>query len=141
MTRLLTKFVLGISLATGLVAAASKASAQAPTAMTVTVPFAFTADSYAFDAGRYTVSASQSLLTLTNLDTNKTSTVIIRSNLVDRNDGPTRLTFQRRYGQTYLAQVWTSGRSSHSELISHPKARPEIASLTLPDATFEVATK
>jgi hypothetical protein len=141
MTRLLTKLVLGFSLAAGIIAAVPTASAQQRVAMTVDVPFAFTANNVSFAPGRYYVQASDHYLTLSNLSTDKTSFVIIRSDLGDINHGPTRLTFSRRDGQTYLKQVWTDGKSAHSELISHPKPRREIGQVMLPDATFEIATK
>jgi hypothetical protein len=141
MTRLLTKLALSSALAIGLIAATTTASAQKPTMMTVTVPFAFTADNVSFNAGTYSVQATDHFLTLRNVQTDKTSVVIVRTDHLEANQGPSRLSFNRRYGQTYLSQIWTDGSSTHTELITHPKPNRELGKATPPDATFEVATK
>lgn len=142
MTRLLTKLALGTSLALGIFAASTTtASAQQRIGMRVNVPFAFTADSVAFAPGQYYVQTGEHFLTLRNIATDKTAQVIIRSDSGSTNAGPTRLTFKRIHGQTYLAQVWQAGQSAHSELIGHPKPLRELGQMTSPDATFEVATK
>ena len=141
MTRILAKFALSLSLATGLIAGTSTAFAESETLMTVTVPFAFTANNVSLPAGTYTVRASEHFVKFTDNSTDKTVAVIIRHEDGKANTGPSRLTFRRQYGQTYLAQIWTEGNSLHTELLTHPKPNREIGQTTLPDATFEVATK
>jgi hypothetical protein len=141
-TRILPKLALSLSLATGLVAGTSTAFAESPTStMTVNVPFAFSANRISLPAGAYTVQASEHFLKFTNAATNKTLVVVIRRDDGTANHGPSRLTFHKVNGQTYLSQVWTEGTSLHTELLSHPKINREIAQLTQPETTFEIATK
>ena len=142
MKSIFPKLALSLSLATGLVAGTASAFAESPTStMTVDVPFAFSANRIALPAGAYTVQASEHFLKFTNTATDKTSVVIIRRDDGTANHGPSRLTFHRVNGQTYLSQVWTEGTALHSELLSHPKINREIGQLAQPETTFEIATK
>jgi hypothetical protein len=141
MTRLLTKLALGLSLATGLIVATAAASAEVRNNMTVTVPFPFAVGKASFPAGTYSIQTSENFLRITDVNTNKTSVTVVRSNWGEASHGSSRLTFYRRYGQTYLTKVWIDEISTQSELISHPKPRREIGQTILPDATFEIATK
>jgi hypothetical protein len=141
MTRILPNLALSLSLATGLIAGTSTAFAETESLMTVTVPFSFTANDVSFPAGTYSVRSSDKFVKLTNISTDKTAAVIARGGDGTYNNGPSRLTFRQHDGQAYLAQVWTEGSSLHSELIVHLKHNREIGRATLPDKTFEIATK
>jgi hypothetical protein len=130
-----------LTLTAGITAATRPAAAQSTTKrMTVTIPFAFSADKRPMPAGTYTVEIStDNLISFSDAKTGQSSIVMVRTDSFTPNKGGTRLTFRRVSGQTYLSQVWVAGSSRHSELISHPKALGEIAKLSVPDATFEIA--
>jgi hypothetical protein len=142
-TRIFANAALALSLTAGLSAATRTASAQSGTTrMTVTVPFAFSADKKPMPAGTYTVAIDKDrFLTFNNTQTGKTTVVLIRTDSYTANRGGTRLTFHRESGQTYLSQIWVSGSSIHSELISHPKPQRELALLSQPDTTIELAAE
>jgi hypothetical protein len=139
-----TNFALSLSLAAGVLAVTATASAQVPTRMNVTIPFAFTADDVSLSAGTYYVeTTTDHFLTLRNINTDKTSVVMIRPDVGESNSGPTRLTFHRHMGQTYLAQVWSAGTGQHSELTTHPKPRRdrEAIQLAQKDSVVEIASR
>lgn len=137
----LTNLALSLSLAAGALAATATASAQQITRMKVTVPFAFTADKTSLTAGTYYVEVrADHFLRFTNVETMASKVVLVSPDSGKSNSGPSRLTFHRQSGHTYLAQVWTSGSDVHSELISHPKPQPQFEA-SLQDATFDISTK
>lgn len=139
---ILSKFVLSLSLAAGLLAATASASAQ--TQLRVTIPFDFTADNVPLPAGAYTVTRSTqspNFLYLSNVKTGETHPVVVRNDSSERNHGSARLTFRRQPGGIYLSQVWSQTSSMHSELVSHPKPSKEMAKASKPASTFDIATK
>jgi hypothetical protein len=137
----ITKMFLSLSLATGLLCAATSAPAQ--TTASVTIPFAFSANNQYVAAGSYKVQLlSDRFLSLRNTRTDKSQVLMVRpeSGRVIETQG--RLIFQRNGGRNYLKQVWIAGTSVHSELAVHPSHNQELAKQTPQEgSTIEVALK
>ncbi len=136
---ILTNLLLSLPLATGLLCAATNASAQ--TSETVTIPFEFSADHQLVQAGSYEVRLlSSSFLTLYNLKTAKTQILMVRPDEGRVIETRGRLVFRRDETGSHLTQVWIVGKSSHSELAFQPKPGQAMAKNN-PVATFEIALK
>jgi hypothetical protein len=137
---LVSNFALSLSLAAGLFAAGTSASAQSPTRLKATIPFNFSANKAALPAGTYIIErTSADMLLLRNIETEQAKFFMVRLDSGQINRGASRLIFHREAGQTYLTQVWVEGSSLHSELLSHPKPHRELAKLAPPASTFEIA--
>lgn len=136
---ILTRMLLGVALATGLLYTAASASAQR---MSVTVPFAFTANHQALPAGFYEVQ----MLSNRHVALRNTVTEEIQLFMVHPVEGqnpeetPGRLVFVRVGQQFHLNQVWVAGKSTHSDMVVQHKADRELAKgLTPTGPTVEVA--
>jgi len=95
---ILTNLLLSLPLATGLLCAATNASAQTGSSISqsVAVPFAFTANHVQVPAGNYEVRIlSNGLLSLRNVDTAKAEFLMIRRDEDRAVDTRSRLVFQR----------------------------------------------
>ena len=93
-------------------------------------------------AGSYEVERlSNCLLSLRNLQTEKTEILMVRAagggNLETRG----RLVFQRDGSGNYLTQVRIAGKSSYSELIVKPVPGQAVAKNIPPGSSFEIAMK
>lgn len=141
--RILANAALALTLTAGISAASRTATAQSNIVrVKVTVPFAFSADKKPMPAGTYAVEINKEhFVTFSNTETGKTTVVLTRTDSYTPNKAGSRLTFHREAGQTYLSQIWVAGSSNHTELISHPKPQRELASLSQPDATIELAAE
>lgn len=141
-SRILSHLALGLTLSIGIAAATGAASAQT-TQIMAKVPFAFSADNHALQAGTYVVviSSQNRTLTLENLATGEFVNIIAHENSWEDNKGGTRLTFRREAGKVYLTKVWVAGRTIHSDVPVHIKQNREMAALSKGDSTFEVAAE
>ena len=139
---LLSHLLLSLPLATGLLCAAPAASAQT-TILTVNVPFAFTANNHRVAAGSYLVRyRSERFLVLSNQKTSRTEFFMVRPEAGRAIETASRLTFHRNGGQYYLAQIWMSGSSVHSEMVAKPRRNQEVAQVNPPaEQTIELAMK
>lgn len=137
----LTNLFLNLSLATGLLCAATSASAQ--TTASVTIPFAFSAGHQYVAAGSYKVQLlSDRFLSLRNIKTDKTQIVMVCPESGQVIETRSRLIFQRHDGQLSLKQVWIAGTNMHSELYAHTKPERTVAKEIPPlESTFELALK
>jgi hypothetical protein len=94
-SQILTNLLLILPLATGLLCAASNASAQ--TSATFTVPFAFSANNWDMPAGSYNVQRlTYRIVSLRNLKTGRNHLLMVRPDDSERmTDTTGRLVFQR----------------------------------------------
>ena len=131
----LSKLMLSLSLATGLLLCAG-ANASAQTTASVTIPFAFSADNQNVTAGSYKVELlSDRFLSLRNTATNQTWVLMIRPETGSAIETRGHLTFQQEGSRKYLAQIWIAGTSMHSEMaIQHKHERNLAKSDTAPSA-------
>jgi hypothetical protein len=141
-SRILSNLLLSLPLATTLLCAAPHAGAQ--NSASFTVPFAFSANNQNVPAGSYNVQpVSSCILALHNVKTGRRLFLMVLPNDSGRAiETQSRLVF-RRYGtHAYLTQVWSSGTSTHSELVVQPKTERDLAKGS-PQAgsSFEVALK
>jgi hypothetical protein len=138
----LTNLILSLSLATGLLGAGANASAQsAESAVSVTIPFAFSANQQSVPAGSYKVQLlSDRFLSLRNIKTDKTEILLVRPDEGRVIETRGRLIFRRDGGRNYLTQVWIAGTNVHSELAVRPRTKQAFAKGVPPqDSSFEVA--
>jgi hypothetical protein len=137
----LTNLFLSLALATGLLCAATGASAQTTTK--VTIPFGFSAGHQYVPAGSYQVQLlSDRFLSLRNIKTDKTQVVMVRPESGQVTETQGRLVFQRHEGRLSLKQVWIAGTNMHSELVCAHGSEPTVAKGTPPpDSTIELALK
>jgi hypothetical protein len=141
---ILSNLLLSLPLATGLLCVTANASAQtsALPSESATIPFAFSAGHQQLPAGSYEVQRlSDCLLSLRNLQAEKTEIFMVRAagggNLETRG----RLVFQRDGTGNYLTQVRIAGKSSYSELIVKPEPGQAVAKNIPPGSSFEIALK
>lgn len=135
---ILTRLLVGVALATGLLYAAANASAQRTS---VTVPFAFTANHEYVPAGFYEVELlSDRFMALRNTVTHDTQVFMVHPTEGQILESPGRLVFVRVGQQFHLNQVWIAGKSMHSEMVVQHKADRELAKgLTPAGSNVEVA--
>jgi hypothetical protein len=134
---ILTRVLLGLAVATGLLYAAANASAQHTS---VTVPFAFTANHEYMPAGFYEVQMmSDRFMALRNTVTRDTQVFMVHPTEGQILESPGRLVFVRVGQQFHLNQVWIAGKSMHSELVVQHKADLELARGRTADSTVELA--
>lgn len=134
---ILTRVLLGLAVATGLLFAAASASAQRTS---VTVPFAFTANHEYMPAGFYEVQMmSDRFMALRNTVTHDTQVFMVHPTEGQILESPGRLVFVRVGQQFQLNQVWIAGKSMHSELVVQHKADQELVSGRTADSTVELA--
>lgn len=137
----LTKSILTLSLATGLLCAGANASAQ--NSAHVNVPFAFVANHQVVPAGYYEVISSDSTLTLINAKSGKAEVML----LVRHEDGAGietrgRMRFNVSGSRHFLTEVDFAGSSTHSRLLAQPKQERQVASnMDSTGATIELAMK
>jgi hypothetical protein len=135
---LLARLLLALPVATGLLCAASNASAQSTS---VTIPFAFTANSHSLAAGPYSVErVSPSFLYLRNRLTQHAEFLMVRPENGSAIESRGRLVFQRQGKRIYLSQVWQAGSSTHSQLPVPAKRDQEVAR-GMERGRFELALK
>ncbi|MGA7107778.1 MAG: hypothetical protein WBY75_08565 [Terracidiphilus sp.] len=137
----LSTLILSLSLTTGLLCAAATASAQSTAS--VTIPFAFSADSHYVPAGTYKVELlTDRYLSLRNVATDQTQVQMVRPEAGQAIETRGRLVFQQDGTRKYLAQVWIAGTSLHSEMAVQHKSQSESAkSKATPASTIELAVK
>jgi hypothetical protein len=137
---ILTNLLLSLPLATGLLCAATIASAQTSK---VTIPFAFTANHEQMPIGTYEVKLQSSyFLALRNIETAKTQVVMVRPEEGRAIETQGRMVFQRDGSGSHLTQVWVAGTRFHSELTVQPKLQKSVAKNdALAGSSFEVAMK
>lgn len=136
----LSKLILSLSLAAGLLCAGANAPAQ--TTASVTIPFAFSADNQYVPAGTYKVELlSDRFLSLRNTETNKTQVLMVRPEAGPAIETHGRLIFHLQGSQKYLAQVWIAGTSMHSEMAVQQKRENELAKNNTAPSTIELALK
>lgn len=136
----LTKSILSLSLASGLLCAAANASAQ--TTASVTIPFAFSADNQVVQAGHYNLELlSDRYLSLRNTSTNQTQVLMVRPESGAAIETRGRLIFHQDGSKKYLAQVWISGTSMHSELAVQHKQERTMARRAGVASTTQIAMK
>jgi hypothetical protein len=138
-SQILTNLLLSLPLATGLLCAASNASAQ--TSATFTVPFAFSANNWDMPAGSYNVQRlTYRIVSLRNLKTGRNHLLMVRPDDSERmTDTKGRLVFQRYGTRNYLKQVWIDCASVHSELVVRPRLEQHLAKQTPPAGSSVVA--
>jgi hypothetical protein len=135
----LSKLILNLSLATGMLCAGANASAQTAS---VTIPFAFSADNQYVAAGNYkVVLLSDRFLSLRNTATNQTQVFMVRPESGQAIETRGRLVFQQEGPKKYLAQVWIAGTSMHSEMAVQRKQENERAKNNTAPSTIELALK
>ena len=112
--------------------AVASAQAQAPSRVTVDIPFEFSAGKTTLHAGVYTIKRlSGDVLTLRNDDSK--STVILNAPVTHNSSDPNaveRLVFNKQGDQYFLSQIWlsaTSGREVRTGRESEKTERIEIA--------------
>jgi hypothetical protein len=137
----LTNLTLSLSLATGLLCAASKAPAQSTAS--VTIPFAFSADNQYVPAGSYKVQLlSDRFLSLRNMNTNETQILMVRPEAGQVVQTHGRLVFHQVGKLNYLTQVWIAGASQHSEMTVQRKPERQLAKGSeTTSSTFDLAIK
>ena len=122
----LTKSILSLSLAMGLLCAGVNASAQ--TTASVTIPFAFSADNQTIQAGHYKLELlSDRYLALRNTSTNQTQVLMVRPESGTAIETRGRLVFHQEGSKKYLAQIWVAGSSLHSEMAVQHKPERTLA--------------
>jgi hypothetical protein len=135
----LSNLLFSLSLATGLLCAGAKASAQ--TTASVSIPFAFSADNQYVAAGSYKVELlSDRFLSLRNIATNRTQVLMVRPEAGRSIETRGRLVFRQDGSRKYLAEVWLAGTSLHSELAVQHKRESESAK-SKAMTTFELAMR
>ena len=136
----LTKSILSLSLATGLLCAGANASAQ--TTASVDIPFAFSADNQIVQAGHYKVELlSDRFLALRNTSSNRTQVLMVRPEAGTAIETRGRLIFHQDGSKKYLAQVWIAGTSMHSEMAVQHKQERALAQRAREGSTIEIAMK
>jgi hypothetical protein len=137
----LAKMILSLSLATGLLCAGARASAQ--TSASVTIPFAFSADNQVVIAGHYKVEMlSDRYLALRNITTHETQVLMVRPEAGWAIETRGRLVFRQEGSKKYLSQVWIAGSSIHSEMATQHKPERTVAKGSAPTVSnFEIAMK
>lgn len=137
----LAKSILSLSLAAGLLCAGVNASAQ--TTASVTIPFAFSADNQIVQAGHYKVELlSDRYVALRNTSTNQTQVLMVRPEAGTAIETRGRLTFHQDGAKKFLAQVWITGTSMHSEMAFQHKQERTLAQRAPDDvSTIEIAMK
>lgn len=142
---ILTNLFLSLPLATGLLCAATNASAQtsASFSKSVTVPFEFTADHLQMPAGDYRIRLlSDYLISLTNIETAKTQLVMVRPEGGGLIETRGRLIFQRAGTEYSLTQVRVAGTKFYSALTARPQPRQAVANKgPVTGSSIEVAVK
>jgi hypothetical protein len=138
---ILTRLILSLPLAAGLLCTAANASAQ--TAESVTIPFAFSADHLQFPAGTYQVRRLSSvLMSLYNFETRKMELVMVRPEDGRAVQTRGRLVFHHDETGNSLMQVWIPGTTIHSELTVQPRITPLSAKNSQPaGSSIEIAMK
>jgi hypothetical protein len=135
----LSNLLFSLSLATGLLCAGAKASAQ--TTASVSIPFAFSADNQHVAAGSYKVELlSDRYLSLRNLATNRTQVLMVRPEAGRAIETRGRMLFHQDASRKYLTEVWLAGTSLHSELAVQHKRESESAK-SKAMTTFELAMR
>ena len=136
----LTKSILSLSLAAGLLCAGATASAQ--TTASVTIPFAFSAENQVVPAGHYKVELlSDRYVALRNTSTNQSQVLMVRPEAGTAIETRGRLVFHQDGSKKYLAQVWIAGTSMHSEMAVQHKQERTLAQRAPKMPTIEVAMK
>jgi hypothetical protein len=137
----LTNLILSLSMATCLLCAGANASAQ--TTLSVTIPFAFSADNQYLPAGTYKVQwLSDRFLSLRNVKTDNTQVLMVRPDEGRAIETRGRLVFHQEGQRKYLTQVWVDGTSMHSEMaVQHKPERELAAGPASAGSTFELAIK
>ena len=137
----LSNLILILSLATGLLCAHAAASAQST--VSVTIPFAFSANRQYVPAGTYKLELlSDRFLSLRNVATNHTQVLMVRPEAGQVIETRGRLVFQQDGSRKYLAQVWMAGTSLHSEMaVQHKRESESAKSRGTPASTVELALK
>lgn len=138
---ILTRLLLGVALATGLLYTAASASAQR---MSITVPFSFTANHQLMPAGLYEVEMlSNRFMALRNTVTEETQVFMVHPGEGQNpEEAPGRLIFVRTGQEFHLNQVRIAGKIMYSDLVVQHKADQEMAmGLTPTGSTVEVAFK
>lgn len=135
-----TKLLLGVALATGLLYTAADAMAQR---MSITIPFAFTANHQSLPAGFYEVEmVSNRYMALRNIVTEERQVLMVHPAEGEILEAPGHMVFVRVGQQFHLNQVRLAGKSNYSNLVVQHKAPQELATrLTPAGATVEVAFK
>jgi hypothetical protein len=138
---ILANLLLSLPMVTGLLGAASTASAQALAndKMKVTIPFAFSIQNQHFAAGSYSVERISNYALLVHSNTTKHGALLT----VRGEDGrglTTRghLVFERSAGAMYLTQAWFPESDRQYDSVAKPKRERESAKQTVPD-TIEIA--
>ena len=123
---ILTRLLLGVALATGLLYAAASASAEN---VSVTVPFAFTANHHSLPAGFYEVQMlSNRFMALRNTVTEETQVFMVHPGEGQNpEEAPGRLIFVRTGQEFHLNQIRIAGKSMYSDLVVQHKADQELA--------------
>ena len=136
----LTKSILSLSLAAGLLCAGANASAQ--TTASVSIPFAFSADNQIIQAGHYKLELlSDRYVALHNTSTNQTQVLMVRPESGTAIETRGRLVFHQEGSKKYLAQIWIAGSSLHSEMAVQHKPERALARNAPGASTIEVAMK
>lgn len=137
----LSNLILNLSVAAGLLCAGVSASAQ--TTASITIPFAFSVDNQNVPAGSYRVEMlSDRFLSLRDKATNQTQIFLVRPELGQAIETRGRMVFQQAGSRKYLAQVWISGTSLHSEIaVQHTRGLESTKSKVTPPSTVELALK
>jgi hypothetical protein len=138
---ILTKVLLSLPLAAGLLCTAPHAGAQ--TSASFTVRFAFSANNQDVPAGSYDIQrVSSCILSLHNVKTGKSQFLMVRPESGPAIETRGRLVFQRYERHVYLRQVWSPGTSMHSELVVRPTLEESLAKQIPPGgSSVEVALK
>jgi hypothetical protein len=108
--------------------------------LTITIPFAFTANHQFLPAGAYNVNwLSDRYMALRNAKTSETHVVMVRPEQGQVIESRGRFVFLRDGGRYYLARVWKAGSSVHSEMtVQHqPERATELAKAPVPK-TIEI---
>jgi copper(I)-binding protein len=120
------------------VSAARDASAQNQSH--VNVPFAFTANHHQMPAGYYEVLASETSLTLVNVNSRKIEAIFLtRKESGDAIETRGRMEFYVSGSRHVLTQVQFAGSSMHSMLLGQPKRERIVARNA--SATIELAMR
>jgi hypothetical protein len=139
---ILSKLLLSLPLAAGLLGSAIHASAQ--TNFDVNVPFAFSANHQQLPAGHYRVQlVSDRFLSIRNVKTASTIVVMVRPEEGRLFESYSRLVFDRQGSRNYLTQVWAPGTNMYSNLVVRPPQVNQELAKQLPSAhsTIEVASR
>jgi hypothetical protein len=96
------------------------AFAQSGNALRVNIPFDFVVGTQKLTAGQYSVEESQTngLVTLYNVDSKQTATIITEPSAPRASDTDSRLTFEKHNGSAYLVRV-LSATGSPREVVLH----------------------